>query len=72
MWERFAALLNAQLALYGRLLDASRAQGERLKAGYRQSGDLLVKEQEALLEQLAQTDAALTALKQDLPGTEQH
>lgn len=68
MWQKFEALLSAQLTLYGRLLALSEQQGFDLRAGYRQPSDALVKEEETLLTQLVQLHEKTAALQASLPG----
>lgn len=68
MWRKFATLLRAELTLYNQLLALSREQTRVFKEGYRQPVDALVKEEDALLEKLAQIRGQMAALKAALPG----
>ena len=68
MWQKFATLLRAQLTLYDKLLALSQEQTRLLREGYREPSDALVKEEEALLAQLAQLDEKTAAQKAALPG----
>lgn len=68
MWQKFATLLRAQLTLYDKLLALSQEQTRLLREGYRAPSDALVKEEEALLAQLAQLSEKTAAQQAALPG----